>query len=400
MLQGDVLPSGDKTSSRIPCDCTMKNKNYLLLVLASLTLPLTSPLAEEIKSSMHKLLEPLRVLQPYLADEDRFTDSDNANTIEAQIQELRKDFHTIETIPTRYKSQPGFQENIKNVAELLDDASRRFKEGRSEYAWWRLQRLPTDCFSCHATYKVSSQISNAAVIDESLSPLDKARFLLATRQFAEAKGTLIQALNDPAYRLYDDQILRSILLVETRISKDPKASVALFKELSETPGLPLDDKHTAQKWTRGLEAWAKAPAVPEAAKLSTGEKLITTGVTRGIDFQQDDVSLLRGTALVHEALESGKISEPQRRKAIYLLGYAYNHLSQFFTEAWGELYLEKCIEEFPNTQEAKWSYNIYSDKVMDDFTGSGGSSIPDEVKLHLEDLRKKAYGETDFSPKV
>lgn len=396
----DVLPSGDKKETRITFRGSMKNQKLLSLALASLTLPFHIASAEEVQSSMQKLLQPLRTLQPFLADEDKFTDSDNAKTIETQIQALRKDFHTIETIPSRYKAQPGFQENIKNVAELLDDASRRFKEGRSEYAWWRLQRLPTDCFSCHATYKVSSHISNASVIDESLSPLERARFLLATRQFAEARTTLTQALKDPAYRLYDDQILRSLLLVEARISKDPKASVALFKELSETPGLPLDDKHTVQRWVAGLEAWSKAPAISDSAKLSVGEKLITSGATRGIDFQQDDVSLLRGTAMVHDCLESGKLTEPQRRKALYLLGYAYTHLSQFFTEGWGELYLEKCIEDFPNTKEAKWAYNIYSDTVIDNFTGSGGSSIPDEVKLHLEDLRKKAYGEAGFSPKV
>lgn len=378
----------------------MKNQKLITLTLTSLTIPFALASAEEVQSSMQKLLQPLKTLQPFLADEDRFTDSDNADTIEAQILALRKDFHTIETIPSRYKSMPGFQENIINVAELLDDASRRFKEGRSEYAWWRLQRLPTDCFSCHATYKVTSHYSNAAVIDESLAPLEKARFLLATRQFAEAKTTLIQAINDPAYRLYDDQILRSILLVETRVSKDPKESVALFTRLSETPGLPLDDKHTVQIWIKGLQAWSKAPKIPESARLSTGEKLIITGASRGIDFQQDDVALLRGTALVHDALESGKLSQEQRRKALYLLGYAYTHLSQFFTEGWGEMYLEKCIEDFPNTQEAKWAYNIYSDTVIEDFTGSGGSNIPDEVKLHLEDLRKKAYGETGFSPKV
>jgi hypothetical protein len=149
-----------------------------------------------------------------------------------------------------------------------------------------------------------------------------------------------------------------------------------------------------------LETWAKAPTVREGSKLATGENLIRSGATRGIDYAQDDVALLRGTALVHESLEAGKLTESQRRKASYLLGYAYSLLPQFFTEGWDELYLEKCIEEFPNSQEAKWAYDIYSDKVMDDFTGSGGSNIPAEVKLHLEDLRKKAYGEGEFAPKV
>ena len=378
----------------------MKNQKILLAAFLSLTLPAAIPSAEEVQSSMQKLLTPLRTLQPFLADEDKFTDSDNSDEIHKQLVDLRRDFHSLERLPTKYKSQPGFQESVKNVAELLDDASRRFDEGRKEYAWWRLQRLPTDCFSCHATYKVSSQYSNTAMVDESLNPLERARFLMATRQFAEAKRTLSAALEDPTYRLYDDQILRSILLIETRVSKDPKESLTMFKGILKSGDLPLDDAHTVERWLKGLESWSKAPAVSGANKLATGEKLVRAGATRGIDYAQDDVALLRGTALIHESLEAGNLNEPQRRKAIYLLGYAYSQLPQFFTEGWDELYLEKCIEEFPNSQEAKWAYDIYSDKVMNDFTGSGGSTIPAEVKLHLEDLRKKAYGESEFAPKA
>ena len=174
----------------------------------------------------------------------------------------------------------------------------------------------------------------------------------------------------------------------------------MFKNILKGDKLPLDDAHTVERWLKGLESWSKSPPVKEARKLSTGEQLIRAGATHGIDFAQDDVALLRGTALVHESLEGSNLTEDQRRKAIYLLGYAYSQLPQFFTEGWDELYLEKCIEEFPNTQEAKWAYNIYSDKVMDDFTGSGGSNIPAEVKLHLEDLRKKAFGEKEFAPKA
>lgn len=174
----------------------------------------------------------------------------------------------------------------------------------------------------------------------------------------------------------------------------------MFNAILKSDKLPLDDTHTVQGWIKGLEAWSKAPAVKVGNKLTTGEKLIRAGATRGIDFRPDDVALLRGTALVHESLEASDLNEEQRRKAVYLLGYAYSQIPQFFTEGWDELYLEKCIEEFPNTQEAKWAYNIYSDKVMDDFTGSGGSNVPAEIKLHLEDLRRKAFGEKEFAPKA
>ena len=349
---------------------------------------------------MQNLLQPLRQLQPFLVNEDAFTDPDNSEEISKLIQVLRKDFHSIEEIPSRYKTLPGFKENIANVADLLDDSARRFDEGKRGYSWWRIRRIPMDCFTCHATYKVASTYSNDAIIDSSLTPLDRARFLLATRQFAEAQETLTKVLHDPEYRMYYDEALRSLLLVTTRIAQDPRDGIALFQNLLKTTELPSDDKRTVERWIVSLRGWSSAKKVAERDQLPTGEKLILTGSKHGIDFAQDDVALLRGTALIHKALESGELSSEQRRKAIYLLGYAYAHLPQFFTEGWGEMYLEQCIEEFPNTQESKWAFGVYKDKVLDDFTGSGGSNLPDEIKLHLEDLRKKAFGEPSLNGKV
>jgi hypothetical protein len=31
--------------------------------------------------------------------------------------------------------------------------------------------------------------------------------------------------------------------------------------------------------------------------------------------------------------------------------------------------------------------------MLDDYTGTGGTNMPAEIRLHLEDLRRKAYGE-------
>jgi hypothetical protein len=60
------------------------------------------------------------------------------------------------------------------------------------------------------------------------------------------------------------------------------------------------------------------------------------------------------------------------------------------------MYLERCIREFPGSANAKRSFAAYRDLILDDYTGTAGTEIPDEIKLHLEELRKKAYGETDF----
>jgi hypothetical protein len=376
-------------------------KPYLTyLTLAALFVSSYHSSAEEVRGSMRTLLAPLRELQPYMVNEVAFTDREHHDEVGALIQELRTNLHSIESIPSRYQSLPGFQDNLKNLAELLDDAGRRFSEGKTSYAWWRLQRVPTDCFTCHATYKVESHYSNEEVIAQSLKPLERARFLLATRQFSQAKESLLKILQDPSYSIHFSQVLRSLLLVETRISKDPKEGGAVFKRILTSAPLPADDASTVKRWIAGFLKWESERHSKDPSGLKAGETLILTGASRGIDFRQDEVALLRGTALVHDSIETQKLSLSERRKALYLLGYAYTQLSQFFTEGWGEMYLEQCIHEFPNSQESKWAFSIYRESVVSDFTGSGGSHLPDEVKLHLEDLRRQAFGEPVFSPRL
>jgi hypothetical protein len=349
---------------------------------------------------MNSLLTPFKAIQPYIASEDLFVEDENSEEIFEIIQGLRKSFHKIETLPTKYHNLPGFDENTKSVAELLDDASRRFSEGKKSYAWWRLRKLPSDCFTCHATYKVDSRYSNPAVIDESLDPLNKARFLLATRQFAAAEGEFLAVLKDSDYRLYYDEALRSLLMITTRINRDPDEGAKILNSIADSAKLPEDDARTAKAWADELKAWAKEKRAAHRNDLAEAERLIKIGISSSPDANQNDVALLRGTALLHKELEDGRLNKTDRARALYLLGFAYTKLPLFFSESWAEMYLERCINEFPGTKTAKQAYTVYRDQIIDDYTGTAGTEIPAEIKLHLEELRKKALGTGSFTPVV
>jgi hypothetical protein len=357
-------------------------------------------LAQEVRGQMNSLLTPFKAIQPYIASEELFLDEENSEDIFDIIQGLRKSFHKIETLPTKYHNLPGFDENTKSVAELLDDASRRFSEGKKSYAWWRLRKLPSDCFTCHATYKVDSRYSNPGVIDESLDPLNKARFLLATRQFAAAESEFLQVLKDPGYRLYYDEALRSILMITTRISRNPAEGAKILSSIADSAMLPEDDARSARAWASELNAWSKDKRPVPKNSLAEAERLIKIGLNESPDTNQNDVALLRGTALLHKELEDGKLNKTDRARALYLLGFAYTKLPLFFSESWAEMYLERCISEFPGTKTAKQAYAVYRGQIIDDYTGTAGTEIPDEIKLHLEELRKKAHDEGNFTPIV
>lgn len=356
--------------------------------------------AEDVRGGMTSLLAPFREIQPYIVNEDRFSAKENEKQVSQILQDLRKNFHHLESVPSRYHELPGFDENLRSVTDLLDDSSRRFNEGKKSYAWWRLRKLPTDCFTCHTTYKVTSHYANEDVVDKSLDPLNRARFQLATRQFAEAQKSFIEVLRNPDYRFNFDEALRSLLLITTRINQNPADGLALFKEILTSSKLPEEDAREAHRWIQELERWSQEKNKTTKDPIAFGEKLITSGSSSTPDTFQNDVALLRGTALLHQQLEAGSLSKEKRPRALYLLGFAYSQLPLFFAESWAEMYLERCIREFPGSADAKLAFKVYRARIIDDYTGTGGTNIPDEVRLHLEDLRKKAYGEPSFGGMV
>ncbi len=356
--------------------------------------------AQEVKAGMNALLAPFKEIQPYIASEQRFLNPNNRDAVMRIIQDLRANFHKVEAIPSRYHSLPGFTENVRDVAELLDDSSRRFSEGKASYAWWRLRKLPADCFTCHATYKVTSHYSNLGVIDESLDPLNRARFLLATRQFSEAQVAFTAVLKSPEYKLYYDEALRSLVLITTRIDRNPAEGAEQLRTITRTADLPEEDAREALQWADELVAWGREDSAKRVGSLKLAEQLIQRGSKTTPDTPQDDVSLLRGTAMLHQQLEDGKLPKEQRPRALYLLGFAYTKLPLFFSESWAEMYLERCIREYPGTNLAQKSYKTYREHILDDYTGTAGTDIPAEIRLHLEDLRTKAYGIGSFTPVV
>jgi hypothetical protein len=378
-------------------------KSHLTLTIAALGLSLflAEPArAQNVKEGMHSLLTPLRELQPFIADQDEFSDPANKEKVGTLLQGLRTNFHSLENIPSRYQKVPGFKENLTLMSDLLDDATRRFSEGRVSYAWWRARGIPSSCFACHATYKVSTTYANEGAIDPSLNNLERARFLLATRQFAQAQEALLQVLKDPNFRFSYDEALRNLLIVVTRINKSPNEGIALFKDVLATSKLPEEDAHEVRGWMQSLEKWRAGKAPTEKDPLAAGEKLVVAGAARGLEYYQDDVSLLRGTAMIHDVLEKESVTPEQRRRGLYLLGFAYSSLPGYFAESWAGMYLEQCINEFPGTKDAQRAYRVYRDMTAEEFTGSGGIHLPDEVQLHLESLRQKAFGEPSFAGRV
>jgi hypothetical protein len=212
---------------------------------------------------------------------------------------------------------------------------------------------------------------------------------------------LLKVLADPTQRFDFEEALTSLLTVETRTSNNPQQAVKTLQKVLNSSALPEDDADQVRGWILSLELWAKEKSASTPASfLVDGERLVSSGLAKRLDGRDDLVLLLRGTALLHKALESDSQKPDGRRHALYLLGAAYTRLPMFFAQSWSEMYLEQCISEFPGTPDAKNAFRVMKESITEEFTGSAGTSMPAEVRLRIEELRKKAFGVPTMTGRV
>lgn len=368
--------------------CSARNIFILALFLAS------SPShSEDIKISMRRAFEAFRTLQPFLVDSKSFGDPANDKVIYTHISSLRDDFHDIRAFPTRFQSQPGFVSNVTVVEEILDDAAKRFREGKKSYAAWRLRGIAQNCISCHATYNIHLTFHDEKAPKlEGLNDLQKGEFYLATRQLEEAEKYLRSALKESEPSADKMNVLRRLLTLYVRIKGDSSLALTGLQEATKDLALPLQDREEVAAWLTSLKVWNETKG--SLGTVSQAHTLIKRSLSHDdlLAARVDAVGLLRATSDLHKLLALPKLTSADRSEALYLLGLSYSKLPLFFIDELPEVYLRQCIDESPGSKIAQRSYRLYEEIVELAFTGSSGTNLPTDVRLKLMEFHDKAYG--------
>ena len=100
-----------------------------------------------------------------------------------------------------------------------------------------------------------------------------------------------------------------------------------------------------------------------------------------------DVLYLRASNLLHAYLKTEK-SKTRQAEAMYHLGQVYEALQDIGLWTMHETYYEACIHAVPHTPRAAQCFSRYELNVLMGFSGSGGTSIPDDVEEKLTKLRQ------------
>jgi hypothetical protein len=284
------------------------------------------------------------------------------------------------------------------LAEDARHAEARFESGRYLDARFVALHLTDSCVGCHSRLPADKDAPFAAkLIDDAklkdLSPAERARLALATRQFDKSLDLYESVLTAPpapsgeAVRTPD---LTEYLIVAVRVKRDPERAAKLLEKLEKRADTPPDVRREIGPWIVTLRTEGKAVSDPPS--LARGRALVEAG-KKAREYPYSRAGLiddLLASSVLHQLIENPALSVQERAEAYYLLGVtdAQVRSSPWLSDAaW---YLASAIRIAPHTATAQRAFDAYEDMTILEWSGSSGTNLPDDVTRELDRLRALA----------
>ena len=355
--------------------------------------------AGSIKPEMWDAYQTTSELYSLVWSPASFKDKRNEKRILELIDRLSDDFHRVGKKSSPDNMEPGFKVTLLSQQEMISDIGRRFRMGYKDYANERLRGLSANCVSCHSRFEDKNNFLGlpTPISDTSFEGrLASAEFLIASRQFEPASA----ALRSLAWELSSSpdssfEALRALklwLLVQVRVRNRDRQTASELSGLLENSKFPREERAVIRTWISDLSRLKAQENEQASSRVSKADSYIQP-VLRADLIREQEASLvptLEATELLHEVLQED-ISAKLRRRSTCLLAQAYNRLPIQTFDIFSELYLERCIREFPNTKEAREAFEKYERRVKTLNTGSGGLHLENEDIEKLNELRSLAF---------
>ena len=376
------------------------SQKYQILVLLLLSLTSVGLAKErpEAVGRMREVFNALMNLQPMVVSEERFRDPKNKAEIEKDLKKLKQVSHVFSK--KMLDEEPGLAAIAKLYSDYINDVQTQFSKGNTEYARNRVRTVSAFCLNCHTrvtTEKSFTDFQNR-IDKEGFTLYEKAEMAAATRQFDKALAQYREFLSKTPKNEWEvvkySRALRHAVNIAVRVKRDPQLTQAILDEAVKVKDLPEFVLDYVKQWKKDVVAWqqeGKEEDIKGAKAIAKAKSLIEKA-TASQAFPADenaDISLLRATSYLHEALDE-KPNSDDRAEALYLLGMAYQVLQDPMLWDIDTIYYESCVREKPHSDLSKKCYRRYSDRIYLGYTGSGGTFIPESELKKLVELRKLA----------
>jgi tetratricopeptide (TPR) repeat protein len=351
------------------------------------------------KTVMAEILAALAVALPLSLSAERFTAPENQPALAESLAALRARAKELETHGA--SQDPGFALGSRSLARDAEEIVRRFDAGRLEEARFLLGTLVDDCVGCHSQLPSPRDSALGASLVETidaarLTPLERARLEVATRQFERALESYEALLRSPGESpaLLDlEGVPRDYLTVAVRVREDPERARETLEAFAKRPDVPSYLATLLAVWIRALGELRGA--LDARDPLAEAERVLEAGAALG-RFPRDRAGLVHevvASSLLHRYVSAGPSGTPEAARAYFLLGVSELRSGRPVWLSQAEGYLEMAIRTQPGSEWAKRAYVVLEEETLADYSGSGGVHVPPDVRQRLRALQRVAVGD-------
>jgi hypothetical protein len=385
----------------------MLKLNYCIAIGLFLQLGTTTVRADNTKAVMQKALESTSELSFYAADPDRFRDVKNKTKIQEYLKNLLETFNSTKHNRKLHINQ--FAPALENLVDNIKTANTAFNNGHVNYAYHLTREMGGLCLNCHTQLPTDQRSSLSRDKFEKKreafqSNWEYANYLMVVRNYNMAEQTLLGGIaqkvdqnNTPGNKREMPDMkdweagLDGLLTIYLKVKKSPEMA---FEKLNPylSQNIPASIKTQWEESVNRAKYWTnKKHKLIDPKNDQDIKKVLTQieGIAKELNFaDRNVVDLLYFSGVLSNYLyKNGKSSEAAG--ILYWLGLAHKYLARNDLLNLGDLYFKECIINFSKNAYAKKCLAEYEDSITFGFTGSAGTSIPEEILKELRELKEK-----------
>lgn len=350
----------------------------------------------QTQAAMQQIAAALRVGLPLSLSEEKYEDPANREKLLGALGSLAENASDLESHGAQRDAGFGFLS--RSLARDAREVHWRFQAGRADESRFLLGQLVDDCIACHSRLPSprASSLGASLLADvdlESLSPVERVRLEVATRQFDAALASCEQIFRGPLDEPLSvdlEGLVRDYLVVAVRVKNDLVRPRAAFTELAARGDVAPHLREDLTRWVGAMQEIAARPPVGSdleqaRALVAEAERLDVVPADRG-----GLVHDVAASARLYRFLDTAPAPSPEVAEAYYLLGKADARIRRSFWLSESDFYLETAIRMAPGSELARSSYRLLEEQTVVNYSGSSGENVPEPVLLHLEEMRRLA----------
>jgi hypothetical protein len=366
-----------------------------LFALAVIILPIS--LYANPALQMNKAFNALTELIPYLKNEKAFNEKKNEKIISQNLKILSDSFKTAghDVLIKQDLFAPSYQLIVENI----EDSHKDFLSDKKDYARWLIKETLSSCLDCHSRLpeSVTSSFQNGELTvsqKEFKTPYDLGVTYMIVRRYVDAKEQFLRSFQDAVIKKDATAMMgpiKNIMSIELKIKKNPQAMRSLLEDLTKKGNLPFEVQSELLSFIKRLDLWNKESALTSPPKNESEIKAFIsrklTPLKKKNSFNDAyKVDLLLGSGILSNYFFENPTTTMAPELGLWL-GWIEKRLKKEEFMSSGDLFLKQCIRKYPRSTTARECLKEYKESVEFDFTGSSGTSLPQEIEKELRELQ-------------